>query len=133
KMTSTSHERVSIPWKNPCDAPAGRWCSIIIPARDTGSASRTSPMLMLKRPHIWPASARWSSCEQTLRVINAAVIGQLLAYMEGKSTAEQSLSRCSWSTSDPLYVAYRDEEWGTPVHDDRTLFEFLILEGAQAG
>ena len=41
--------------------------------------------------------------------------------------------RCLWSGSDPLYRQYHDEEWGVPVHDDRTLFEFLILEGAQAG
>ena len=41
--------------------------------------------------------------------------------------------RCSWCGEDPLYVAYHDEEWGVPVYDDRTLFEFLILEGAQAG
>jgi DNA-3-methyladenine glycosylase I len=41
--------------------------------------------------------------------------------------------RCSWSTSDPLYVRYHDTEWGVPSHDDRHLFEMLILEGAQAG
>jgi DNA-3-methyladenine glycosylase I len=41
--------------------------------------------------------------------------------------------RCTWCGDDPLYVAYHDEEWGVPVRDDRTLFEFLILEGAQAG
>ena len=41
--------------------------------------------------------------------------------------------RCDWCGTDPLYVAYHDEEWGVPVHDDRRLFEFLILEGAQAG
>ncbi|MBM3391006.1 MAG: DNA-3-methyladenine glycosylase I [Betaproteobacteria bacterium] len=41
--------------------------------------------------------------------------------------------RCGWCGSDPLYVAYHDTEWGVPVHDDRKLFEFLILEGAQAG
>ena len=40
--------------------------------------------------------------------------------------------RCPWATND-LSIRYHDEEWGTPVHDDRTLFEFLILEGAQAG
>lgn len=40
--------------------------------------------------------------------------------------------RCSWATS-PLSIAYHDEEWGVPVHDDKRLFEFLILEGAQAG
>ena len=43
------------------------------------------------------------------------------------------LRRCEWVTADPLYVAYHDEEWGQPVHDDRRLFEFLILEGVQAG
>src|SRR5512134_2367296 len=41
--------------------------------------------------------------------------------------------RCGWCTSDPLYVAYHDHEWGVPLHDDRHLFEMLILEGAQAG
>ena len=43
-------------------------------------------------------------------------------------------TRCYWATTaDDLYVRYHDEEWGVPVHDDRLLFEFLILEGAQAG
>ncbi len=41
--------------------------------------------------------------------------------------------RCEWCGDDPLYLAYHDREWGVPVHDDRLLFEFLILEGAQAG
>lgn len=41
--------------------------------------------------------------------------------------------RCEWCGHDPLYVAYHDEEWGVPAHDDRHLFEMLILEGAQAG
>lgn len=42
--------------------------------------------------------------------------------------------RCQWvDLNDPLYVAYHDKEWGVPVHDDRKQFEFLILEGAQAG
>ena len=44
-----------------------------------------------------------------------------------------TVNRCAWAGSDPLYQAYHDEEWGVPVHDDRLLFEFLILEGAQAG
>ncbi|NQW16402.1 MAG: DNA-3-methyladenine glycosylase I [Chloroflexi bacterium] len=42
-------------------------------------------------------------------------------------------NRCAWAGEDPLMVKYHDEEWGTPLHDDRALFEFLILEGAQAG
>jgi DNA-3-methyladenine glycosylase I len=41
--------------------------------------------------------------------------------------------RCEWCGSDPLYVAYHDDEWGVPSHDERHLFEMLILEGAQAG
>ena len=41
--------------------------------------------------------------------------------------------RCPWCGSDPLYTAYHDTEWGVPCHDERTLFEFLLLEGAQAG
>jgi DNA-3-methyladenine glycosylase I len=44
-----------------------------------------------------------------------------------------SQERCPWCGDDPLYVAYHDTEWGVPCHDERTLFEFLILEGAQAG
>ncbi len=42
-------------------------------------------------------------------------------------------TRCPWAGTDPLYIAYHDQEWGAPVHDDRVHFEFLILEGAQAG
>src|ERR1700724_117620 len=49
--------------------------------------------------------------------------------MAGKST---DVIRCAWARSE-LSIRYHDEEWGVPVHDDRTLFEFLILEGAQAG
>jgi DNA-3-methyladenine glycosylase I len=46
---------------------------------------------------------------------------------------DTGLKRCSWCGTDPLYVKYHDEEWGKPVYDDKILFEFLILEGAQAG
>jgi len=41
--------------------------------------------------------------------------------------------RCAWAGNDPLYCAYHDKEWGVPLHDERALFEFLLLEGAQAG
>jgi len=44
----------------------------------------------------------------------------------------QSKARCPWPT-DELYIRYHDTEWGVPLHNDRRLFEFLILEGAQAG
>ncbi|MCP4677547.1 MAG: DNA-3-methyladenine glycosylase I [Deltaproteobacteria bacterium] len=43
------------------------------------------------------------------------------------------IKRCSWCGDDPLYTEYHDTEWGVPVHDDRMQFEFLVLEGAQAG
>ena len=42
-------------------------------------------------------------------------------------------ARCGWAGTDELYIKYHDEEWGQPVTDDRTLFEFLVLESAQAG
>jgi DNA-3-methyladenine glycosylase I len=47
--------------------------------------------------------------------------------------ATEAVTRCSWAGSDPLYLAYHDEEWGVPLRDDRRLFEMLVLEGAQAG
>ena len=47
--------------------------------------------------------------------------------------SDKKIIRCSWCGTDPLYVKYHDEEWGKPVYDDQTLFEFLILESAQAG
>lgn len=50
-----------------------------------------------------------------------------------RSTGTDALVRCPWCGTDPLYVDYHDREWGVPVHDDRTWFEFLVLEGAQAG
>lgn len=46
---------------------------------------------------------------------------------------QQEKQRCGWCLSDEIYIKYHDEEWGQPVHDDRHLFEMLILEGAQAG
>ncbi len=53
--------------------------------------------------------------------------------MSPVETTEPFRPRCGWAGTDPLYVAYHDQEWGVPVHDDVRLFEFLILEGAQAG
>jgi DNA-3-methyladenine glycosylase I len=50
---------------------------------------------------------------------------------KSKTTVEPV--RCGWASAEPIYVRYHDEEWGVPVYDDRVLFEFLVLEGAQAG
>lgn len=53
---------------------------------------------------------------------------------ENKSKPDEAeLLRCGWAGDDPLYVEYHDCEWGVPQHDDRKLFEMLLLEGAQAG
>ncbi len=49
------------------------------------------------------------------------------------SRARQPVKRCEWANKNDLEQSYHDKEWGVPIHDDRTLFEFLILEGAQAG
>jgi DNA-3-methyladenine glycosylase I len=46
---------------------------------------------------------------------------------------DETVVRCPWCGSDPLYIAYHDNEWGVPLHDERRLFEMLTLEGAQAG
>lgn len=46
---------------------------------------------------------------------------------------KKNINRCTWAMGDPLLIAYHDEEWGVPIHEDGKLFEFLILEGAQAG
>ncbi len=60
--------------------------------------------------------------------------GQLDTGCVARYDAPTMTTRCQWAGSDPLYVAYHDQEWGVPVRDDdRLLFEFLILEGAQAG
>lgn len=53
--------------------------------------------------------------------------------MKKKLTLVQDVPRCAWVTSDPIYISYHDNEWGVPIYDDRLLFEFLILEGVQAG
>lgn len=50
-----------------------------------------------------------------------------------KSSLSPKDTRCGWCLSDPIYVQYHDDEWGVPVYDDKKLFEFLVLEGAQAG
>jgi DNA-3-methyladenine glycosylase I len=52
---------------------------------------------------------------------------------ESSNDKHLGITRCAWAKSDRLYIDYHDHEWGVPVHDDRALFEFLVLEGAQAG
>jgi DNA-3-methyladenine glycosylase I len=52
---------------------------------------------------------------------------------KAEGTSEAGLKRCEWALGDPALLAYHDAEWGVPEHDDRRLFEFLVLEGVQAG
>ena len=56
-----------------------------------------------------------------------------MASSDNTQPATDNLKRCSWCSTDPLYMKYHDEEWGKVVHDDEILFEFLVLESAQAG
>lgn len=53
--------------------------------------------------------------------------------IRGRISKSRIMTRCAWCGTDPLYVKYHDEEWGKPVYDDRKLFEFIVLESAQAG
>jgi DNA-3-methyladenine glycosylase I len=58
----------------------------------------------------------------------------LIPYIYSESKIwDMNKTRCKWAGNDPLYCEYHDNEWGVPLHDDQMLFEFLILEGAQAG
>lgn len=59
--------------------------------------------------------------------------GQDPLFLQDKTIMAKEIIRCAWCGTDPLYMKYHDEEWGTPLHDDQKLFEFLILEGFQAG
>ena len=59
--------------------------------------------------------------------------GRATEQTEGTIPMAEAKVRCAWVSGDPLYLAYHDREWGVPVHDDRLLFEFVVLESAQAG
>jgi DNA-3-methyladenine glycosylase I len=60
-------------------------------------------------------------------------LGKARSAEQGIQMEKVIINRCAWAGVDPIYRDYHDAEWGVPVHDDRLLFEFLILEGAQAG
>src|SRR5206468_3104597 len=76
------------------------------------------------------AKSMGQAIEQRFHDVAAAV--QKLRSRGGKIVFVRIMPRCPWATLEPN-ITYHDEEWGVPVHDDRLLFEFLILEGAQAG
>jgi DNA-3-methyladenine glycosylase I len=71
--------------------------------------------------------------ESELRPAFSPAVGVECGAMASTKRHADGKVRCGWATEDPLYIRYHDQEWGVPVHDDRRLFEFLILEGAQAG
>src|SRR5688572_15502063 len=58
---------------------------------------------------------------------------RIYAHRHIKELPMAELTRCGWAGTDPLYIAYHDNEWGNPLRDDNKLYEFLVLEGAQAG
>src|ERR1700676_3073660 len=71
--------------------------------------------------------------ERLRPAISAVHLFGSLNFIKGQMRAKQrELVRCGWA-SKPINIPYHDQEWGVPVHDDRTWFEFLTLEGAQAG
>src|SRR5678809_56246 len=73
------------------------------------------------REHQDNVTGRTASCNSRFRDWN-----------DMQRSTQQNRVRCPWAATEPN-LSYHDEEWGRPVHDDRTLFEFLVLEGAQAG
>jgi DNA-3-methyladenine glycosylase I len=91
-------------------------------------APLSAPQGVLAAAHAWRAAADAGPARRFSALLRAAlpVIFPSVSSPSGKP-------RCEWAGSDPLYVSYHDDEWGVPVHDDRKLFEMLMLEGAQAG
>jgi len=67
------------------------------------------------------------------KVMIYIAISRVIIYVAIMIEGIKPTKRCPWSYNSPLMIEYHDKEWGVPVHDDRTLFEFLTLEGAQAG
>lgn len=76
----------------------------------------------LRKPRLMSGQWFWKN-GRTVNLAQSRAIGSVLSMK----------CRCEWCSSDPVYEAYHDDEWGVPLHDDRRLFELLILEGAQAG
>ncbi len=66
-------------------------------------------------------------------LFNIFKLAKIISIMPTITSETDNLKRCRWAGTDPLYMKYHDEELGKPVHDDKKLFEFLILESAQAG
>ncbi|MCB1909418.1 MAG: DNA-3-methyladenine glycosylase I [Rhodocyclaceae bacterium] len=95
------------------------------------AAGHSPSMNLAYALHAGLAGRHWQSLDADER-------GALIMMVDGlrrERTASPSrdTGRCGWCGDDPLYMRYHDEEWGVPVHDDRRLFEFVVLEGAQAG
>lgn len=85
------------------------------------------------------AGAAWGPLIKDDGYVAAKINGRMTSFVNGSSAKIQAMpspkkiQRCAWAGDDPLYLDYHDREWGVPVVDDRKLFEFLVLEGAQAG
>src|SRR6202167_1468146 len=102
----------------------------IPPASLISAASRHSSFLRADRSP--SRSSERSHATRSRKPFSATSCKNSMPERNRARTPQGSLRRCHWAQND-LMIRYHDEEWGVPVHDDRVLFEFLILEGAQAG
>src|SRR5262249_19146265 len=93
----------------------------LVPAHDDAGRS---PVRLGRRRLEVPGSARSDA---------VALLPELPRLGLSTATDDDERVRCAWAGDDPAMVAYHDDEWGVPLHDDRRLFEMLTLEGAQAG
>lgn len=96
--------------------------------------TRTKKPCILVYTEEYPDRSRATKREQEIKKWSRARKDALISKSGPRTELQKDTkTRCEWAGTDPQYVAYHDQEWGVPVHDDRILFEFLILEGAQAG
>ena len=93
-------------------------------------------LVMVTEPKPPGSSASISPAAAVLEMAPAKVLQgavRLHGLASSPTPETQVLVACAWAGADPRMIAYHDQEWGVPVHDDRLLFEFITLEGAQAG
>ena len=107
----------------------------IIARRGAANQSRPgAPRPRVRLPQRGCGACAFAACLSSLTRLTArSGTGGVTMEPDSKNIANDGKERCGWCLSDPLYIRYHDIEWGVPVYDDNKLFEFLILEGAQAG
>src|SRR5712691_3784261 len=101
--------------------------AVVAPSISTPIADGSRPLLRMQSMTPWTS---WAGVVRLFAWANRPLRAWQYDTTMGKATTKR---RCPWCLGSERYLRYHDEEWGVPVHDDRRLFEFLILEGAQAG